>query len=190
MRSRKANPKREVSIQPSKLTVLALAFVLHLSFLAPTVALADPWAQHKDRLPALAHKLQENESAIRHLLEEKKHADDPAEIHEVMRSLIEKHKALAQATKEYEEERLHVRFKHPDLASVVERRYKHYKLKSIEEIGNSAGIEGRLDRLKAKVVSVFPMPIEAKSVTDEHGRVPASTVEAEDLRFEPVTLTK
>lgn len=189
MRLRKASLKRGVSIQRNSLAIFALAFVFAF-VLWPAVTQADPWAQHKDRLPALAHKLQENESAIRHLLAEKKHVDDPAQVHEIMRELIEKHKALAQASKEYEDERLHVRFKHPDLASVVERRYKRYQLKSIEELGNVSGLDGRLDQLKAKVTAVFPLPNADKGTKDENDRVPASTAEVEDLKFEPVILTK
>ena len=60
--------------------------------------------------------------------------------------------------KEYEEERLHVRFKHPDRNDTVERQYARYRLKSLQEMEKETGLDGRLSRIKARVMATFPLP--------------------------------
>ena len=162
--------------------------VFCLVLFAPS-AHAEPWATHASRLPTLSKKLEDSENEIKALLGEKNHAEDPAAIHEIMRSLAKKHKDLADASAEYETERLHIRFKHPDRAAVVDRQYVHYKLKSLDEMAKEIGLDGRLDRLKAKVLSVFQPPaVTAKAAKEGDDRKPASL--EEDDAPEKIRLTK
>lgn len=159
-------------------TVLTVAASAVLLFSAGAVA--EPWATHAGRLPALAKKLSDNEEEIRHLLERKKHLEDAGAIHDLMRELDERHKTLVKTSEEYETERLHVRFKHPDRASIVERQYTHFKLKTVEQLENELGLDGRLDRLKSKVSAIFPAPKPAPKAEPESARKPASVVNDED----------
>ena len=149
-------------------------------FLLPALASADPWSEHAARLPAFAKKLEDLEKETKELLEQKKAAEEPAALRDIIKQLSEKEKAMAEAAKAYESERLHIRFKHPDRADVIERQYVHYKLKSLDELESEIGIDGRLDRLKAKVLATFPLPPkapDAAKLADKRG--PAS-VENED----------
>jgi hypothetical protein len=78
--------------------------------------------------------------------------------------------------RDYEEERLHVRFQHPDRDVEIARRYSAQRLKSVDEIGQAFGLDGRLDRIRGQVVVVFPVAEKDKPVEI---RKPAS-VKAED----------
>ena len=171
--SHKANQSRSAQV----LALLAIVFLLPIF---PLFASADPWPEHSARLPAFAKKLEDLEKETKELLEQKKAAEEPAALRDIIKQLSEKEKAMAEAAKAYEAERLHIRFKHPDRADVIERQYVHYKLKSLDELENEIGIDGRLDRLKAKVLATFPLPPkvpDAAKLADKRG--PAS-VENED----------
>ncbi len=156
------------------------AFVLSiLTAGVASSAVAEPWAQHASRLPTLAKKIEDNEKEIKSLIEQKNHTENPSALHDIVRSLAEKHKTLAETSAEYETERLHVRFKHPDRAAVVDRQYVHYKLKTIDELANEVGLDGRLDRLKAKVIATFPTPAPVEKTKSDTSRKPAA-VDDED----------
>jgi DNA-binding MarR family transcriptional regulator len=126
-------------------------------FIASPV-LADPWQNHVNKATALSRQIDANETEIRKLIEEKQHTKDPEALRGILHELTEKHKELAEQVKKYETERLHMRFKHPDRDLKEVRQYTRHKLKSLQELEDEAGLDGRLDRVKARVLVTFPVP--------------------------------
>jgi hypothetical protein len=59
------------------------------------------------------------------------------------------------AYKDFKTESDHVRFEHPEEGDKTERKYRRYKLKSVEELEAEAGSGGQLDRTKKKAESIY-----------------------------------
>lgn len=121
-------------------------------------AFAGKWAEHAANLNTLSAKLAHGEEEIKKLIEHKQHTDNPEELREIVNQIASKHKELEEVSRDYEKERLHVRFQHPDRAETGERKYERFTLKSVKEIENEMGMDGRLDRIKSRVLSTFPVP--------------------------------
>lgn len=161
--------------------------------LTPLRLLAGNWPEHAAHLSALSKQIEHAEHEIHELIEHKNRLQDPVAIQDALKSLMEKHKELEQLSKEYEEERLHVRFKHPDRNDTVERQYMRYKLKALNEMEKEAGLDGRLSRIKARVMATFPLPSTSgadDTVGEAHGRGPASDADDGPERPEHIRLVK
>jgi len=129
-----------------------------------------------------ARQLEMAEHDIHALIEQKRHTDDPVQVGEIMRGIAERHSRLEKKAKEYEEERQHVRFEHPERNDQLERKYVRHEVKSVEEMESTMGIDARLDRIRFLVTLKFPVP-ETKITVEEKNfrtRLPASRKEVAD----------
>ena len=168
------------------LTSLALFIGLLLTF-RPSVAQAlDTFSDDITKLGGLTKQIEGDEKEIQELIERKKLAEDKSSIDEIVRDLVKKHADLKRISQEYEQLRLHIRFKHPEKNETVERKYVHYKLKTLTEMESSFGIDGRLDRTKTKVMTIFPLPVAVGTISSESvfakSRNPASEDSSADSK--------
>ncbi len=137
------------------------------------------WNEHTSQLAMKSRQLEMGEHEIHALIERKQHTDDPAAVGEIMQSIAVQHRALEKKAKEYEEERQHVRFEHPERNDQLERKYVRHEIKSVQEMESSMGIDARLDRIRSLVTLKFPVP-EKKITIEEKNfrtRLPASKKE-------------
>lgn len=135
------------------------------------------WSEHESYLTSLMARIRTFEKEISDMIESKHHIENSEKVRILTQQIAFKHADLAKVIKEYEAERLHVRFQHPDRDQELEREYSAHHLKSIDEIETAFGIDGRLDRIKRQVGIVFPVvdpSAEAKL------RQPASVVPAKE----------
>lgn len=144
------------------------------------------WTEHESRLTSFATKIRSLEKEISDLIEHKKSLDQPEKVRLVTQQISFKHKDLSKAIRDYEEERLHVRFQHPDRDQEDERRYQAVRLKSLEEIEEAFGLDGRLDRLRQQVKIVYPIVVPQEPAKI---RAPAS-VDEDDEKPERIRLVK
>lgn len=121
----------------------------------PLNAWAKEWGMHQGNLRGWVAKIQTKEEEIKKLIEEKEHTKDKDKLKEIMDKMVEMHKALAKDLKDYEEERSHVRFQHPDKGDDLESKYRPVRLRTIEEIEGDMGLDGKLNRLKSKIERVY-----------------------------------
>lgn len=135
------------------------------------------WTEHESRLTSFATKIRSLEKEISDLIEHKKSLENPEKVRLVTQQISFKHGDLSKAIRDYEEERLHVRFQHPDRDQEEERRYQAVRLKSLEEIEEAFGLDGRLDRLRQQVKIVYPIAVPEGPVQI---RTPASVIEDEE----------
>jgi hypothetical protein len=147
---------------------------------APSDLHAGNLSQEEARLTSLSQQIRNNEEEIRHLLETKKHESDPAAVTSTIKAITESYNRLKETTKEYNELRLHVRFNHPEIdTKTAERKYSRYQVKSLKEIEAAMGLEGRLSRVKARVLGIFPIPESdaAAYEREKKARAPAAVIE-------------
>jgi DNA repair exonuclease SbcCD ATPase subunit len=152
---------------------------------------AGPMAEHEAKLNGQKKQIEGLEGEIRELIQHKQHEHDAKQVQELIKEIANKHKELEKVSQEYEEVRLHVRFHHPDRNETVERKYLRYKFKSLKEMEDEFGIDGRLDRIKTRVSQTFPAPKPELKKNEPHAgaglRKPASE---DEEGFEAVKLVK
>lgn len=103
---------------------------------------------------------------IAHKNEEK----EDAKLKPMLAALKKEYEELEKYYKDLEEEKRHVRFEHPDQGVEIERKYRAYKIRSIEDMENEIGTEGRLSRLKSKVLRKYgtePTPEKVEAPAEE-----------------------
>ncbi len=114
------------------------------------------WSDHESRLTSLMTKIRSFEKEIADMIESKQRIENSEQVRILTQQIAFKYSDLAKVIKEYEAERLHVRFQHPDRDSELEREYRTHRLKSLDEIETAFGLDGRLDRIRRQVGIVFP----------------------------------
>jgi hypothetical protein len=176
----------------SKWTLVKCSVAVIAIFMIATIASARPWAEHSSHLAMLNKLMETNENEIKALIDHKRHTTDSKHISELIKQIDEHHKALVKAAKDYEEERQHVRFQHPEKNDQLDRTYVRHDVKSVEDIENELGLDARLDRVKARALMMFPLPQKEKKVAMPvtiYSRKPASDISDED-RPEKIHLVK
>jgi hypothetical protein len=164
---------------------------LLIAFAGAQSVSARPWSEHVNHLALLSHTIETDETEIRSLIKQKRHTEDAEQIAQIMKQIGEHHKSLQKATREYEEERQHVRFEHPEKNEQLERSYVRHDLKSVDDFENEMGLDGRLDVVRTKVLKTFPLPPTKSLAAQQKGdvRKPASE-SAEDDTPEKIHLVK
>jgi hypothetical protein len=155
---------------------------LGFAFVCAQRAAARPWSEHVNHLALLSHTIETDETEIRSLIQQKRHVEEPEQIAQIMRQIGERHKNLQKVTLEYEEERQHVRFEHPEKNEQLERSYVRHDLKSVDDFENEMGLDGKLDVVRAKVLRTFPLPPAKTLATQQKSDVrhPASDAAYDD----------
>ena len=123
----------------------------------------DTWVDHSGRLVGLSKQIETIENDIRAIVEEKHKTEDPKQLKEMIDTIAAKHKSLVDVAKDYEVELNQVRFKFPERAEKLDKKYVHYHIKSIQDMEKEMGLDGRLDHLKTRVLATFPIPQAAES---------------------------
>jgi hypothetical protein len=115
------------------------------------------WSEHESRLTSYMAKIRTLEKEISDMIESKHHIESSERVRILTQQIAFKHADLAKVVRDYEAERLHVRFQHPDRDQELEREYSAHRLKSIDEMETAFGLDGRLDRIRRQVGIVFPV---------------------------------
>lgn len=171
------------------LPLFALAFVMLVS----SSAHAGPWPEHLAKISKLKTEVDALESEIKHMIHEKRESHIESEVREITVSIAEKYKTLKESADKLDEETAHIRFKHPEQADKLDRKYTR-RAKTLDDLESEVGIDGRLDRIKRKVAATFPTPEQKREATEAPKinpffvRLPAS-IEDDDSQ-EKITLKK
>lgn len=115
------------------------------------------WSEHESRLTSFMARIRTFEKEIADMIEAKRKIENSEQLKVLTQQISFKHSDLAKAVKDYEDERRHIRFQHPDRDMEGDRKYTAMKLKSLDEIEFAFGLDGRLDRIRRQVEVVFPV---------------------------------
>ena len=141
-----------------KVLNLLLSVFLPTVFISFSAFATDSWAEHSGRLVALSKQIESIENDIHASVEEKRKTEEPKQLKEIIESIAAKHKSLTDVAKDYEVELNLVRFRFPERAEKLDRKYVHYHIKSIQDMEKEMGLDGRLDHAKVRVLATFPIP--------------------------------
>jgi hypothetical protein len=175
------------TIRPLKVTLAVMLMFLFSHMKNANAETACRWSEHESRLTSLTTKIRSLEKEISDLIAYKKTLESTERVRLVTQQISFKHSDLAKVIRDYESERLHVRFQHPDRDLEGERQYMAVKLKSLDEIADAFGLDGRLDRIRRHVEVVFPA---AKEKAPDTSRAPAAVDGDQDDPPEQIRLIK
>lgn len=143
------------------------------------------YSDHEARLQSYTAKIRGIEKEIADMIHSKHHTENSEKVKMLTQQISFRHSDLAKAVRDYEEERLHVRFQHPDRDMDANRQYSAHPLKSLEEIEAAFGLDGRLDRIRKQVGVVFPIAQPEKPIST---RQPASMKQSDEDDDMPGTI--
>lgn len=148
------------------------------------------YSEHESRLTSLTARIRSFEKEISDMIDAKKHLEHAEKVHELTQQITFKHLDLAKAVREYESERLHMRFQHPDRDMEGAREYPRQTLKSLKDLEQAFGLDGRLDRIKNHVGVVFPSQDPGEKLSEHGARGIASEPDDDDRPPERIRLSK
>jgi hypothetical protein len=159
-----------------------------ISFLFVCIAEAGEWDKHTVSLRASVGKIRAKESEIAQLIEVKKNVTDQQQMSEILVKITKEHKELVKFYDEFEKEKQHIRFEHPEEGAKLDRQYRSQKLKSVADFEFEGGIDGRLTELKEKVKKKYgepanPHPVETPYVPMQKKKAEEAEREAKRIKL-------
>jgi hypothetical protein len=151
---------------------------------------ASEWDTHSVSLRASIGKIRVQESRIAELIQKKKTVTTPDEMGHVLANITKEHKELTRFYEDFEKERQHIRFEHPEEGAKTERQYRAYRLKSVHEMEAEGGIDGKLNDLKSKVKQHYGEPISAKPTAPPEKKITAEKSAQEEKEKKRIKLSK
>lgn len=145
------------------------------------------WSEHEAKMLASQTKARSLQDELAGLIASKKKATSLDDVKVITTQIQYKYEDLRKTIAQYEEERTHSRFAHPERALPAERSYPAQKLMSLDEIESAFGLDGRLDRIRAQVRTVYPAKGSAERSSAEQKRQPASHSEKAPSALDDLT---
>jgi len=121
------------------------------------------WGRHEVNLKGYATRINSAQEEIQVLVVKKNQNRDPKVRDELLLEIIKKNNDLKRIYKEFKTEKEHVRFEHPEQGDQAERKYRHVKMKSLEDLENEQGLDGQLSRVKRKIETQYTTPEKAQT---------------------------
>ncbi len=121
-------------------------------------ALAGNFDTHTQNLQNMVGAISDIEAEIKNLIHHKRAEHDREAQQKTMKEIQQSHKKLEEAYKNYNEEVNHVKYRHPEQGDQGERTYTVLKPRTLEQIENDIGLEGKLDRIKRKLERQYNQP--------------------------------
>jgi hypothetical protein len=137
---------------------LVKALVILVLFFGMGKSFAGDWATHEASLRNTAIRIGSMQDDLKALIVKKNKNKDPVERDKLLDEIKKKDEELKRLYENFRAEKEHVIYEHPEQGDDTERKYKHVKLKSLEEMEGESGVDGQLNRLKAKVERTYATP--------------------------------
>ncbi|MES2964583.1 MAG: hypothetical protein V4760_11885 [Bdellovibrionota bacterium] len=153
-----------------RLNEALVVFALLFSLINASPAFAESnhtYNEDLSKLQGFDREIDDLQKGIHHMVAEKKHTDEKTAVKQLVDQIAESYKRLQKVSNDRERLWLHIRFKHPEQATALEKRYTRFKLKTLEDMEAEVGIDGRLDRIKARVMATFPAPEAVEEKKDD-----------------------
>lgn len=123
-----------------------------------TPTLARELKEHRKVLTTLVGKVRAKEGEIADLIQKKKTTQDQKEMSVILDSLVKTHKEVEGLYQDLDKEMQHIRYEHPEEGTDIERQFRSYRLKTLNEYEAEGGIDGKLTDLKDKVKRKYGEP--------------------------------
>lgn len=115
-----------------------------------------PWVPVETKITELQAKIKSKEANILKLLEDKKHLpNNSPQLKTAVQDIVKEHKELRGLITEYEKNLSILRFRFPERNAKTGRTYDRIELKSLDDMEQAMGIDGKLNRNIKKMRTQF-----------------------------------
>ncbi len=130
------------------------------------------WVAIQTQVSALNARIEQKREAIARLIAEKH--DLPAsspEIKSVIDQMVSEHKEMLKLTEEFQKKLTIFKFRYPEKGTKESRKYGSVEVKSLDQMEQELGIDGRLNRNSKKIRSQYgAAPTEDSSSLEKTGK--------------------
>ncbi len=107
------------------------------------------------QVSALAAKINVKEASVNQLIAQKQTETDSAKVAEIIKLLQQEHRELQGLIKDHAAQLGVLKYRYPERGVAVQRKYKRFDSKSLEEMEKTIGLEGHLRQAREKVKKVY-----------------------------------
>ncbi len=119
---------------------------------------SNEWDRHETSLKDHSIKINNYQDDIHELIVKKKAEPDPKVRENLLEEIKKKYFELTTAHKEMLKEIEHVRFEHPEKGDRADRKYRHIRIKTLEELEGDSTLDGQLSKIKKKAEDRYQRP--------------------------------
>jgi hypothetical protein len=130
-------------------------------------ASSQPWVQVENKITELASKIKAKKGTIQHLIGEKNDLPPKSpRVKGIIEQLVREHKELQKLVEEYGNNVTQLKYRFPERNAKAKRPYERVEVQSLDEMEQSLGIQGSLNRNLKRMRSQYS-PGTSKSVAGE-----------------------
>lgn len=107
------------------------------------------------QISTTAAKITAKNSSVTELIKQKQHETNPEKLAETIKLLQQEHRELNALIKEHSTQVGILQYRYPERGISLQRKYKRFNAKSLEEMEKSLGLEGHLKRSRDKINRVY-----------------------------------
>jgi len=133
---------------------------------APTTAETSPWVSVETKIQELSAKAKNKEALIQKMIEEKRSMKDgSSELRNKITELVREHKDLEKMTKDLQQQVNLLKYRFPERYSRTDRKYDRLQVKTLEEMEQALGVDGKLSRNMHRFRTQYqvPPPVDQRS---------------------------
>lgn len=115
-----------------------------------------PWLAIEAKIQELAAKIESKKESINKMLEEKeKLKDNSPELKDKIKEIISEHKALEKMADDYSSQINLLKYRYPERHAKRDRKYDRVDVKSVEDMEQALGVDGRLNRNMSRMRTAY-----------------------------------
>ncbi len=124
------------------------------------------------RVMGYVTQMKASEDKIQMLSREKKSTKDGSKQNELITQMLTEHTDLEKVFKDYQREYSRMVYEYPDKGDEAPRKYTRFRLKSLDELEQGAGLDTDLDRARAQLHKTYGElpPPEKRAVSAKPGK--------------------
>lgn len=110
------------------------------------------WVELESRISSIEARVKSKENNIVKLLQEKKATDVKSpRMKEIIKELASEHREMRQGAEELSKQRTILKYRYPERGADPNRKYKKVEVKSLQEMEEAIGVDGRLSKTLQRV---------------------------------------
>lgn len=115
-----------------------------------------PWTEIQNKISQLEAKMQQKRDNLEKLISEKQKVQpNSPRVKEIIDLMISEHKELQNLAKDHEKTITILKFRFPERGAKADRKYEPTEIKTLEEMEQELGVDGRLTRNMKKLRSQY-----------------------------------
>jgi len=128
------------------------------------------WVEIQTQISTLDSRIIQKKETIAHLIEEKQHlAGDNPHVKEIIDDMVSNYKEMRKLQEDFEKKMIIYKFRYPERGAKEDRKYGPIEIKSLEQMEQELGLEGRLNRNIKKMRTQYQSSDSAKGASETSG---------------------